>query len=93
MKIVVRFYAFLIDQFDNTAVHYFDLPIDSTISDLLKIIIEKFDKREIFYGQDDVLKEDIFILKNGRAIKFLEGLDTKLERDDEISILPPIAGG
>ena len=39
------------------------------------------------------LKSDITFLKNGREIKFLNGLDTILESDDEISIFPLVAGG
>ena len=39
------------------------------------------------------IKPLILILKNGRNIRFLEGLLAKLEDGDEVSIFPPIGGG
>ncbi|MEA1940577.1 MAG: ubiquitin-like small modifier protein 1 [Candidatus Caldatribacteriota bacterium] len=39
------------------------------------------------------IKSSILILKNGRNIRFLGGLLTKLEDGDEVSIFPPIGGG
>jgi molybdopterin converting factor small subunit len=30
---------------------------------------------------------------NGREIKFLDGIDTAVKPDDEISIFPMVAGG
>ncbi|MCK4309768.1 MAG: MoaD family protein [Candidatus Atribacteria bacterium] len=39
------------------------------------------------------IKPSILILKNGRNIRFLGGLLTKLEDGDEVSIFPPLGGG
>ena len=44
------------------------------------------DMNRIWFKCSQNLRNDIFILKNGRAIKFLEGLETKLEENDEIAI-------
>jgi molybdopterin converting factor small subunit len=39
------------------------------------------------------LKPLVNILKGGRPIRFLEGLDTELADGDVIAIFPPLAGG
>jgi sulfur-carrier protein len=39
------------------------------------------------------IKPTILILKNGRNIRFLKGLLTKLEDGDEVNIFPPLMGG
>ena len=40
------------------------------------------------------LLDELFLdSKNGREIKFLNGMNTLLESDDEISIFPLVAGG
>ena len=39
------------------------------------------------------IKPTILILKNGRNIRFLRGLITKLEDGDEVNIFPPLIGG
>ena len=39
------------------------------------------------------LNDQIIILVNGRNVLFLNGLDTPLGADDEVSIFPMVAGG
>ena len=39
------------------------------------------------------LSDAIIILVNGRNVLYLQGLDTPLEADDEVSIFPLVAGG
>jgi sulfur-carrier protein len=39
------------------------------------------------------LGDAIMILVNGRNVLYLQGLDTPLEADDEVSIFPLVAGG
>jgi sulfur-carrier protein len=39
------------------------------------------------------LRSSVNILCNGRNIKYLNGLDTRLADEDVIAIFPPIAGG
>ncbi|MHA2242834.1 MAG: MoaD/ThiS family protein [Candidatus Thorarchaeota archaeon] len=43
--------------------------------------------------ENQEIKSDITILKNGREIRFLAGLETDLDSGDEISIFPIVAGG
>lgn len=48
-------------------------------------------KGKIF--KNDGLSDEIIIMVNGRNIVHLQGLDTLLSPEDEISIFPVVAGG
>jgi len=39
------------------------------------------------------LKESITVIKDGRNISYLQGLETELEDGDKISLFPPVGGG
>jgi molybdopterin synthase sulfur carrier subunit len=42
---------------------------------------------------DGDLKPQINVLKNGREVLHMEGIDTEVEAGDTVSIFPPVAGG
>jgi molybdopterin synthase sulfur carrier subunit len=48
-------------------------------------------RNKVFAGDD--LSDEIIILVNGRNIVHLQGLDSLLSPEDEISIFPVVAGG
>ena len=50
-------------------------------------------RRAVFAGDADALNAAIIILVNGRNVLYLQGLDTPLHADDEVSIFPMVAGG
>lgn len=65
-----------------------------TVEILLKNLSHKYGSKfhhKVFDG--DKLSEEVFILVNGRNIKHLDELNTKLEENDEICIFPVVAGG
>jgi len=70
-----------------------DVQAGDNISHLLEEICRDPRVNEILRGTNNELKADITILKNGREIKFLKGLETSLEEGDEIAIFPMVAGG
>jgi molybdopterin synthase sulfur carrier subunit len=39
------------------------------------------------------LEAYINVFVNGRSIRFLDGLDTRISEDDVLAIFPPVAGG
>ena len=43
--------------------------------------------------EDGKLGSKIIVLVNGRNVVHLQGMDTPLEKDDEVSIFPVVAGG
>lgn len=49
---------------------------------------------KIFTNQENLeLEEHVIIMVNGRKIEMLDGVETTLEDGDDVSILPPVAGG
>jgi molybdopterin synthase sulfur carrier subunit len=51
---------------------------------------KKFEDK-VYKNQE--LTSEVIILLNGRHITHYDGIDTKLAKDDEISIFPVVAGG
>ena len=70
-----------------------ELENGTNILKLLEIISELYNLREKIFDDKNEIKQWIKILKNGRQIKFLNGIKTKLEQGDEIALFPPLIGG
>ncbi|MHA2300346.1 MAG: MoaD/ThiS family protein [Candidatus Thorarchaeota archaeon] len=49
--------------------------------------------KDAIADENQNVKPDITILRNGREIRFLDSIDTELSSGDEISIFPLVAGG
>jgi molybdopterin converting factor small subunit len=47
----------------------------------------------MLFSAPDTFRDFVNILKNGRNIYFLAGLDTPLDDGDIITLFPPAAGG
>jgi molybdopterin synthase sulfur carrier subunit len=93
IQLTVKFFANLKDITGRKKVKI-GLEINSTLFQLLEVLFDQFTelKNEIL-TEDNEPKEWIQILKNGRNIKYLDSLDTRLEDGDTISVFPPVAGG
>lgn len=65
-----------------------------SIHEFLIQVIKQFPKmKELLFDENYQLHNWVSILKNGRNIKTLEGIDTTLADGDIIAIFPPVAGG
>lgn len=93
MKVHVRFFAYLAIAVGRE--EKFDLKIGkaSKVRDVIDALTKDDKVRENLLDGNEALKPDVTILVNGREVKFLSGMDTILENDDEISIFPPVVGG
>lgn len=49
--------------------------------------------RQHLFDRDGKVEGYINIFVNGRSIRFLDGLDTRLSEDDVLALFPPVAGG
>jgi MoaD family protein len=71
-----------------------DLPKDATIRTLLAELTGRYNGlNELLFAAPDSLRDFVNILRNGRNIHFLAGLDTPLDDGDLIAMFPPVAGG
>ena len=59
---------------------------------LLKELVSEYPGLEIFEPNGEV-RGFVSVMKNGRDITHLEGLDTPFEDGDRLSVFPPVAGG
>ena len=71
-----------------------DLPKGATIRSLLAELTGRYEGLdELLFAAPGILRDLVNILKNGRNIHFLAGLDTPLDDGDIIALFPPVAGG
>ena len=89
MKIKVKFFGSFRELFQEREV---ELQSESNMRDLLNLLCDSSKRREqIFDGGE--LKPYLAILRNGKHIHHLSGLETKLDDGDTIVIFPPAGGG
>ena len=72
------------------------MPKGSTVADLLRNMTERWGEElssRLFEPGTLRLFSHIQIMVNGRAMGFLNGMDTALHDGDEVLLLPPAAGG
>lgn len=88
---VVKFFAFFRDY-----THTKETTVDGceTVKELVQKLCDMYGAKfgEKIY-KDQALTSEVIILVNGRHITHYDGIDTKLSKDDEISIFPVVAGG
>ena len=65
-----------------------------TVGEVIDRLIEKYPqmKPEIFAAPGE-LSSRVSIFRNGRDIRYLNGLDTPVGPDDVLDLFPPVAGG
>ena len=92
-QITVKFFANLRDITKRKEIRI-ELEENSTIFQLLEVLFDQFTSlRNEILTENNEPRESIQILKNGRNIKYLDSLNTRLEIGDTVSIFPPVAGG
>jgi molybdopterin synthase sulfur carrier subunit len=65
-----------------------------TVGAVLDRLTGEFPKLEDkLFDSDDQLKQSVNVMVNGRNVRWLEGLETVLDKDDRLSIFPAVAGG
>lgn len=62
------------------------------VGEVLADVVEEYPELEIF-DADGEIRRFLNIMKNGRDVNLLEGLDTPIEDGDKLSLFPPVAGG
>ncbi|MCD6276197.1 MAG: MoaD family protein [Thermoplasmata archaeon] len=81
----VKFFATLRD---ITGVREINVEGVKNIKELLEILYSRYGER---FRKE--MERKNMILVNGRNVLDLQGYETKIEEEDEISIFPPVGGG
>jgi len=79
-----------------TGVREIEFPIapDESVRVLLDRLFDMHpDLRSLVLDGSGQLRDSTTVLVRGRHVRFLEGLDTTLNEDDDITLLIPFAGG
>ncbi|SDM53325.1 molybdopterin synthase subunit MoaD [Halogranum gelatinilyticum] len=63
------------------------------VGDVLRALEAEFDGLAGQIIEDGDLRPQINVLKNGREVLHMEGIDTSLDDGDTLSVFPPVAGG
>jgi molybdopterin synthase sulfur carrier subunit len=92
MKVHVKAFATFREVMDN------QIDMEFTEGATLRALLTDLTRRygglsELMFATPDTLRDFVNILKNGRNVHFLSGLDTPLDNGDVIALFPPVAGG
>lgn len=66
---------------------------DATVGDVLAALEGEFEDLEGRLLEDGSIRPQLSVLKNGRDVVHMEGVETTLEDGDLLSVFPPVAGG
>jgi len=92
MKITVKAFATFREVMDMQL--ELEVPKGTTVRTLLSDLTARYEGLyELMFAEPDMLRDFVNILKNGRNIHFIAGLDTSLDEGDLIALFPPAAGG
>jgi molybdopterin synthase sulfur carrier subunit len=92
MKVHVKAFATFREVMDNQI--DMDFPKGASIRELLDELTGRYGGLgNLIFAAPDTLRDFVNILKNGRNVYFLAGLDTPLDDEDVIALFPPVAGG
>jgi molybdopterin synthase sulfur carrier subunit len=90
MRLELRFFANFREAVGQKTIHReYDEP--TTVGEVLAALESEFEGLDLLDGDD--IRSHINVLKNGREVLHLDGVDTTLEAGDKLSVFPPVAGG
>jgi len=92
MKVRVMFFAPFRELFSDKE-REIELEGTSDVQELLNLLCDSEERREKIFDQFGEVASHVAILKNGRPVQTLEGIQTRLKEGDEIAIFPPVSGG
>ncbi len=89
---IIRFYATLRPLVGGRSVELSDPP--DTISGVLeRLCAEYAGLNEQLFDEDGSVRRFVAIMVDGRDIRHVDGLQTRVSGETELDIFPPVAGG
>ncbi len=92
MKVKVKFFASLTEVFGDRE-REVELGEGARIKDLLDALCDSSRCRQNVFDDSGKIKMRIQIMKNRMPIQSFDGISTRLEEGDVISIIPPMFAG
>ena len=89
-QVKIEFYSSMREVFQEKGIRLGGV---STIREILDLLCNTYQRRQKILDHSGQLRPDINVLKNGRNIKFLDGIETEVKEGDIIAIFPLIYGG
>jgi molybdopterin synthase sulfur carrier subunit len=90
MNVELRFFANFREAVGTKTVHR-DYDDGSTVGEVLGALESEYEGLDIL--EDGEIRSHINVLRNGREVQYLDGIETVLEDGDTLSVFPPVAGG
>ncbi|MDR5672417.1 Molybdopterin converting factor, small subunit [Halalkaliarchaeum sp. AArc-CO] len=92
MELELRFFATFRETV-GTKTTTREFPDDAVVGDVLEALESEYADLEGRLLDQGELASHINVLKNGREVLHMDGLETELVDGDTLSIFPPVAGG
>jgi molybdopterin synthase sulfur carrier subunit len=92
MELELRFFATFRAAVGQKTIHR-GFPDGATVGDVLAALEEEFEGLAGELIDDGEIRDQLSVLKNGREVLHMEGIDTVMEDGDRLSVFPPVAGG
>ena len=91
MKLTLRFFASFREVVGRKTLvqEYEDV---STVGDVIEMLTAAYPDLDL-YDEDGSLREYVTVMRDGRDVIHIDGLDTGLEGGETLSLFPPVAGG
>ena len=67
-----------------------EYPDGTTVGEVLSDLVEEYGL-DVF--EDGDLRTQLSVMKNGKDVVHIDGVDTRLDDGDTLSVFPPVAGG
>ena len=92
MQVTLKFFATFREIVGSKTIDR-EFPEGTTVGEVLGTLEEEYEDLRGQLIVDGDLKPQINVLKNGREVLHMEGIDTVVDEGDTVSVFPPVAGG